>query len=76
MDVGQIIEAFGGHEAAKTLFGVSRATLYLWEEEGVPPKRWKQVAELAERLNVTGITFDVVMSAKPSRERMPRSRVA
>ena len=75
MDVTQIINAFGGQDAAMTLFGVSKPTLYLWQEEGLPPKRWKQIAELAERLNVAGVTMETVMEAQPSRTRTPRAGV-
>jgi len=74
MDVAQVIEAFGGQEAAAVLFGVSKPTLYLWEEVGFPPKRWKQLAGLAERLNVAGVTLDTIMQARPSRTRTPRVR--
>lgn len=75
MDVAQIIEAFGGQDAAITLFGVSKPTLYLWEEMGFPPKRWRQLAGLAERLNVAGVTLETIMEAKPSRTRTPRAQV-
>jgi hypothetical protein len=77
MDVSQIIEAFGGPDTALTLLGVSKPTLYLWQEEGIPPKRWKQISELADRLKIPGVTLDIIMQAQPSRTRTRRSeRVA
>jgi hypothetical protein len=76
MDVAQIIEAFGGQDEAIAILGVSKATLYLWEEEGIPPKRWKHLAEIAKRLSVPGVTMDVLMQARPSRVRAPRAERA
>lgn len=47
MDVTQVIEAFGGYQSAQTLFGVSRSLLVRWEQLGIPPKRWLQIAALS-----------------------------
>jgi hypothetical protein len=70
MNVTQVIDRFGGYGEAQILFGVSRPTLALWENEGIPPKRWTQIAELARRLNKPGLTIDVLAKVVPSKPRV------
>lgn len=67
MDVTQVIDAFGGYQQSQTLFGVSRGLLARWEEEGIPPKRWPQIVELARRLDVPGIDVETLAGVRPSK---------
>lgn len=74
MDAGQSIEtvtevirAFGGYNAACTLFGVSRSLLSRWETEGLPGKRLKQIAALAEMKNIPGLTIERLAQVVPSK---------
>jgi hypothetical protein len=50
MDVSQVIEAFGGYQKAQQALGVSRSLLARWEEEGIPAKRWTQIATVSRVL--------------------------
>lgn len=74
MNVSQVIEAFGGYEEAGLLFGVSRSLLAEWEQKGIPGKRWRQIAALAEIKSIPQITLDVLAHAEPSKA--PRHEAA
>jgi hypothetical protein len=73
-DVASLVELFGGIERAITLFGVSRTLLFLWEHEGVPAKRWKQVTELLQIGGYTDATIEMVAKIKPTRSRTKKRR--
>lgn len=68
MNVSQIIEKLGGHSEATELLGVSRALLYRWEAEGIPGKRWKQIARVAKMKGIDGLTYETLATAAPTRE--------
>lgn len=67
ISVTQVIDAFGGYGKAQVLLGVSRPTLTLWEKQGIPPKRWRQIAELATRLEKPGLTIGALTKVRPSK---------
>jgi hypothetical protein len=64
MDVAGIIEAIGGRQAACSAFEVARSTISLWEAEGFPPKRWR---EIQDKLRACGVvlTLEQIGSAAP-----------
>lgn len=73
MNVTQVIEAFGGYEKARRLFGVSRSLLAEWEVSGIPSKRWTQLVELATDLKVGGISLQSLAEAAPSKVKTERA---
>lgn len=68
-DVASLVELLGGTERAITLLGVSRTLLFLWEQEGVPAKRWQQVTELLRIGGYTDVTIETISKIKPTRAR-------
>jgi hypothetical protein len=73
-DVAALVELLGGIERAITLLGVSRTLLFLWEQEGVPAKRWQQVTELLRLDGHTGVTIETISKIKPTRVRPSKTR--
>lgn len=73
-DVAALVELLGGTERAITLLGVSRTLLFLWEQEGVPAKRWQQVTELLRIGGHTGVTIETIAKIKPTRSRALKAR--
>lgn len=69
MTVSQVIAKLGGPQEATELLGVSRQLLYRWEAEGIPGKRWKQIARIAKLNGVRGLTVEVLAAATPNRAR-------
>lgn len=67
MNVSQVIEKFGGYHEAAQLFGVSRSLLTKWEYDGIPAKRWMQIAKLAEIKKIDGVTIETLSSASPTK---------
>ena len=68
MNVSQIIEKLGGPAEATELLGVSRALLYRWEADGIPGKRWKQIARIAAMNGIKGLTVETLAAAEPNRK--------
>lgn len=65
--VTDVIQAFGGYAEAGLLFGVSRSLLSRWEIEGLPGKRLRQIAALAEAKKLPGITIEALARVAPSK---------
>jgi len=65
--VTDVIQAFGGYSEAVILFGVSRSLLSRWEIEGLPGKRLRQIAALAEAKKLPGITIEALARTVPSK---------
>jgi hypothetical protein len=66
-DITDLVNLLGGPDRAITLLGISRTLLLLWEIEGVPPRRWRQVTELLQINGVKDVTIDMVARIKPVR---------
>jgi hypothetical protein len=73
-DVAALVSLLGGTQRAITLLGISRTLLFLWEQEGVPAKRWQQVTELLRLGGCTGVTIETVANIKPVSGREPKTR--
>ena len=73
-DVATLVELLGGTQRAITLLGISRTLLFLWEQEGVPAKRWQQVTELLRIGGYAGVTIETVSNIKPTPSRAPKVR--
>jgi hypothetical protein len=73
-DVAALVELLGGTERAITLLGVSRTLLFLWEQEGVPAKRWQQVTELLRIGGYTDVTIETIAKIKPTRARAQKAK--
>ena len=67
MNVTQIITAFGGYQKAGMILGVSRSLLARWEEEGLPAKRWSQLAALSETHASRCFTVEELARVQPSK---------
>jgi hypothetical protein len=64
-DVDTLIELLGGTERAVTLLGISRTLLFLWESEGVPAKRWRQIVELLKLQGHKDVTLATIAHIAP-----------
>lgn len=67
MNVTQVIEALGGYKRTCTLLGISRSLLVAWEREGIPARRWHQIAEVAALSDIPGITVETLCHVVPSK---------
>lgn len=76
MDVSQVIAVLGGYRQTARLLGVKRSTLALWEVEGIPAKRWDQVAEISTRFAETPITLEMLSEVLPSKPAVEQNEAA
>jgi hypothetical protein len=67
LNVTEVINAFGGYKEAQRRLGVSRALLAEWEVQGIPPKRWEHLAEVAGLIGRADLTVDVIRGAAPTK---------
>lgn len=67
MNVTEVIEALGGYGETCDVLGVSRSLLVLWEAEGIPARRWRQIAKVAALKGRSDITIETMCHVEPSK---------
>lgn len=62
MDHRQIIEALGGPSRVAKALGCSHSQPVRWQRIGIPPRRWREIATLAQAAGLQ-VTVDVIAAA-------------
>jgi hypothetical protein len=68
MNVSEVIQAFGGYQQAGMVLGVSRTQFFDWEQKGIPPKRWKQIALLSQHHATKPLTIEELAQVTPTKQ--------
>ena len=68
MDHAAIIDALGGPAKVAAALRCHHAQPVRWRVSGIPPRRWKAVAELAAAAGLLNITVAVVAASAPERD--------
>jgi len=66
--VRDAILVLGGYSEAVTLLGVSRNLIYRWEAQGLPARRMMQIAALAQKMGLSGVTPDRLAKVVPTKQ--------
>ncbi|WP_408903882.1 carph-isopro domain-containing protein [Neoroseomonas eburnea] len=74
MDHTEIIARLGGIDAVARGVGRHRSRISDWRRHGIPPSAWVQVAALAARQGMLGVTLEVLAKGKPKQAVPPLPR--
>ena len=67
----EVITALGGYRSvAEALGGIPATTVFYWTrpDRGIPSHRWGDIAALAKRKRVRGVTVERLSETKPGRK--------
>ncbi len=65
MDHAEIISLLGGPVVVAKAVGCDRTRVLRWRAEGIPPRRWPKVVEVARAKGLAGITLDALNAGWP-----------
>lgn len=56
----EIISMLGGYRSVAKALGVPHTVAHKWKKRGIPARYWNDVATLAKKRGVKGITVDAI----------------
>jgi hypothetical protein len=63
-----IIESLGGYSAVAAGLGKPAGTVSAWKtRECIPPRAWRDIVQLADRLGIAGVTLEILAAAYADR---------
>lgn len=65
MTTKDVIAAFGTAAQFARACGVSQVAVFNWKQNGIPPRRWRQIADLAQARGIDGITVETLSMIQP-----------
>lgn len=66
----ELFEKVGGREQAAKLCGVTEWATYKWDEDGIPSKHWRTLAEKAT------LSLEAIADIKPAKPRADQAGAA
>jgi len=64
MDTSAIIDRLGGTGKTAEICGLSRGTVSIWRQSGIPPRHWERIVGNAVHRSIPGVTYDALEAAR------------